>query len=107
MAELRRITLTWHPSYWATVLGAGMVLAGFALLTLAWRAVAALLLVPLQLPYAVSGGVAGLALIGLGAALLNAQASRHLAARERLDVEAAVTEAGRLLAASQQAPPRR
>lgn len=97
MATVRRVTLTWQPAYWATVIGAAMVVAGFGLLLVGWRGAAALLLVPLQLPYAASGGIAGLALVGLGAALINVQVTRHLAARERARTAQAVREATRAL----------
>lgn len=96
-----RITFHWQPAYWATVIGVGMVVAGFLLLLLGWRGAAALLAVPLQLPYAVSGGIAGLALVGFGAALLNLQASRHLAGRERARSAAVLRDAAALMAVAQ------
>lgn len=99
MAALRRVSITvaWQPAYWATVIGVAMLVAGFGLILLAWRGAAALLLVPLQVPFGASGGIAGLALVGLGAALLNVQVSRHLAARERARTARVISEATRAL----------
>lgn len=64
-----------------------LVLAGFAMIGLGWRGAAATLFIPTQVAYALSGGLAGIALIGTGAALLNAQASRVATAERthRLD----------------------
>ena len=46
----------------ALVAGA-LVVAGFAAMVLAWRGAAATLDVPVQVPYLVSGGIGGLALL--------------------------------------------
>lgn len=99
MAPVNQVSLSfrWQTAYWATTVGAVMVLSGFGLLLLGWRGLAALLLVPLQVPYGVSGGLGGLALIGFGALLLNLQVGRHLAARERARSGAAVRQAVHLL----------
>ena len=51
------------PVLWA------LTIAGFVLIGLAWRGAAATLSVPDQLPYLVSGGFAGLALVVTGAGL--------------------------------------
>jgi hypothetical protein len=83
VVEVRRVSFSWHPAYWTALLGVLMVVTGFGLLLLGWRGAAATLLVPIQVPYAASGGLAGLGLIGVGALLVNLQVSRHLAARER------------------------
>lgn len=96
-----RFVFRWQPAYWATAIGTAMVLAGFALVYLGWRGAAALLLVPLQVPYATSGGLAGLALVGSGAALLNVQVTRHLAARERAHTGQAIRQATDILNTSQ------
>ncbi|MBW3661723.1 MAG: hypothetical protein KY469_01380 [Actinobacteria bacterium] len=103
MASMKEvhIVLRWQPAYWATVIGAAMVLAGFAMLLLGWRGSAALLLVPLQLPYATSGGLAGLALVGCGAALLNVQVTRHLAAREHAHMGQVIRQATALMASAE------
>lgn len=96
-----RFVFRWQPAYWATAIGAAMVLVGFAGLLLGWRGAAALLLVPLQLPYVLSGGLAGVALVGSGAALLNVQITRHLAARERARTGEVIRQANHLVATAQ------
>ena len=82
------------------VLAGAIVAAGFALIGLGWRGVAGLVSVPLQIPYLMSGGVGGLALIGTGAALLAVQAGRHRRAVERRDLDEALDAAGELLEAA-------
>lgn len=73
----------WDAAHTATWIGMAMTVAGFAALAIAWRGVAAQLAVPLQVPYALSGGIGGLALIGTGAAIATAQANRAAGAVER------------------------
>ena len=65
------------------LLMAVMVLGGFVALWFGWRAVARTVLVPLQLPGILSGGLAGLALIAVGTALMDLQVERRHAAEER------------------------
>lgn len=65
-----------------TVYGVLLILIGFGVIALGWRGAAATLFIPTQVAYAVSGGLAGLGLIGTGAALLNIQADR-IATAER------------------------
>lgn len=60
-----------------------MVLAGFVALWLGYRSAAGLALVPFQLPYVVSGGVVGLAVIGSALVLLSVHIDRVEAAEER------------------------
>jgi hypothetical protein len=74
-------------------LGGALVAAGFGAIALAWRGAAALLLVPLQIPYLISGGLAGLGLIVLGLVLLNVQAGRRLAAERRRRLDRVIEEA--------------
>ena len=57
--------------------------AGFVLLWLGYRSSAALGLVPAQLPFVVSGGVAGLAVVGTSLFLLSVHIDRVEAAEER------------------------
>lgn len=64
----------------ATAYGLVMVVAGFALMVLGWRGAAATMSIPTQVAFAVSGSLVGLALVGAGAIVLNAQASRIAAA---------------------------
>lgn len=65
----------------AALLSVLLVLAGFAVIGLSWRGAAAVLFVPTQVAFATSGGLAGLALIGAGGALLNAHLTRVQTAR--------------------------
>ena len=60
-----------------------LILGGFVAIGLAWHGAARSLIVAEQLPYLVSGGVGGLALIAAGAGVLAVQSSRYWNARER------------------------
>jgi hypothetical protein len=65
-------------------LGLGFVLAGFLLVVVAWNGAAGLDHPQGQLPYLISGGVGGLALVVVGSALLiveNARRDRALLER--------------------------
>jgi hypothetical protein len=84
------------------VLGA-VVLAGFGLIGAGYRGAAALLLVPFQVPYLVSGAVLGLASVGGGLALLIVHLDRTEAAEERRAVAALQRDVLRLLAVAPQA----
>jgi len=57
--------------------GIGIVAAGFFLIFLGWNGAASYDRVPSQFPYLLSGGVAGLALVVVGAALIVTQALRQ------------------------------
>jgi hypothetical protein len=65
---------------WATgsPVGAGvlLVVAGFVALFLAWNGAAGKDYVEGQLPYVISGGLVGLALVGAGLTVINVQARR-------------------------------
>lgn len=78
----------------ATLLGVVTIVLGFGAIALSWVGAAATLFIPTQVAYAVSGGVVGIALIGIGAAVLDVQVDRVLAAersRQREDlIDAAV-----------------
>jgi hypothetical protein len=80
------------------VLGA-VVIAGFLLLVLGWHGVSATLFVVLQLPWAISGSFAGVAVIGAGLALLVTHLNRAEAAAERADLAELQREALRALSA--------
>ena len=84
-----------------------VVTGGFALLGQGYRGAAALLFVPFQVPFVVSGAVAGLALVGAGLALLSVHLDRSEAAQERRDVAALQRDALRLLALAPQVRERR
>jgi hypothetical protein len=70
-----------------TWIGLGVAAAGFALIAFSWGKVAALLDVSLQLPYIVSGGLTGLALVMVGMATVSVAARRQDAAARAREVE--------------------
>ena len=78
---------------------AGLVIGGFVAIVLGWRVAARTLFVPFQVPAVVSGALGGLALIAIGAAFVNIQAGRRLAAAERVETEELLDEAHALVAA--------
>ena len=59
------------------------MLLGIGAIAYAWYGSARTIYVPLQLPEVVSGGIGGLALIGVGLALFDVQLGRRDAAHER------------------------
>lgn len=76
-----------------------LVLAGFVAVVLGWRGVAGTLAVPVQVPYLVSGGLGGLALIVGAGTIVNVQITRHLAAREREMLDTVIDDAREVVAA--------
>lgn len=67
-----------------TYVGIAVAAAGFAMIMYTWGEVAALTVVPYQMPYLVSGGLVGLGLILVGLTLVNINAKRQDgAARQR------------------------
>lgn len=58
-------------------LGIGLAVAGFLLVFLGWNGAASYDRVPAQFPYLISGGVAGLCLVILGAAMVVVQNARQ------------------------------
>lgn len=91
------------PRVTTTLVLSVVVVVGFALVVLGYRGAAALLFVPFQVPYLVSGGVIGLALVGSGLALLGVHLDRTEAAEERRAVAALQRDVLRLLAVAPQA----
>ena len=77
--------------------GVLLVVAGFVALFLAWNGAAAKDYVEGQLPYVISGGMVGLALVGAGLTVINVQARRadqaELLARLEALTEARADEA--------------
>lgn len=71
------------PAQRATWIGLLLVVTGLVLGFFGYRGVAATLDVYVQLPFALSGGLGGLALVGAGLALCNAQAARYAEALDR------------------------
>jgi len=67
-----------------TYIGIGVAIAGFVLLLIAWGQVAGETQVSLQLPYLVSAGLTGLALVMVGLTVVTlASEQRDAAARDR------------------------
>lgn len=75
------------PAKLASYIGLLMVVGGFVLIAVAWNGTAEVDALAAQFPYLLSGGVAGLGLIGGGLGVLFVQAQREIDA-----VEAAQTE---------------
>jgi hypothetical protein len=71
-------------------------IAGFVMLGLAWRGAARTIYVPLQMPWVLSGGFAGLALIGFAYGALSIHLGRRQDAVHRADVENLVRTAATL-----------
>jgi hypothetical protein len=71
-----------------TWIGLGVTALGFAVIAFSWGKVAALLDVSLQLPYVVSGGLTGLALVVVGMTAVNVAARRQDGAERAREVEA-------------------
>jgi len=69
------------------IISIALILGGFVAIGLAWRGAARSLIVAEQLPFLVSGGVGGLALIAAGAGVLAVQSSRYWNARERKQLD--------------------
>jgi hypothetical protein len=86
------------PALPGVLLMVGLILAGFGAVLFGWRGAARAAYVPLQVPALVSGGVGGLALIGVGVALLDIQSARRHAAREQRIVDDALDELAELVA---------
>ena len=85
------------PAFPGVALLATVILAGFVVLFFVWSGVARTIFVALQIPHFVSGGLGALALIGLGAALLDIQLGRRDAARERRLTDGVIDEVVELM----------
>ncbi len=86
------------PTMSTTIVLLAVVVIGFALVTQAYRGVAATLFVPFQVPLLVSGGLGGVGLAGAGIALLSVHLDRTEAAQERRQLADLQREVLRLLA---------
>ena len=58
-------------------IGLAFIVAGFVMIAFAWSKVAATLALPLQIPYMVSGGFAGLGLVAVGIGIVSIGAKRR------------------------------
>ncbi|MGH2730900.1 MAG: hypothetical protein ACRDJI_09880 [Actinomycetota bacterium] len=76
----------------------GVAVTGFVILVFAWRAVADSTFVPRQFPDLVAGGIGGVGLIGMGAALFDLQTSRRDAADEQRLTDDILDEVASLVA---------
>jgi hypothetical protein len=70
-----------------TVAGIVVVAAGFVLIAIAWSKIAAETSVGLQMPYLVSAGMTGLALVIVGVLIVNIAVKRQEAAERRQQME--------------------
>lgn len=86
---------------------AALVVSGFVAIGLAWRGAASAGALALQVPHAVSGGVAGLGLIVFGMAIAYIHVARVAAAREAALVDALTTGLAHSAAGIVVAGPRR
>jgi hypothetical protein len=85
------------PGIQSVLVLAGLAVAGFVMLTLAWRGGARTPYVPLQLPWFVSGGVAGLAVLGLALGAWSIHLGRRQDAVHRAAADDLVREAVELV----------
>lgn len=95
MTELWRVLR--DPRVSTAIVLAAVAVGGLALLSLGWRGAAATLYVPFQVPYVVSGGLLGLAVLGSGLVLLSVHLDRTEAAEERRSTAELQREVLRLL----------
>lgn len=105
MSELWRILR--DPRVSTTLVLVAVVVGGFALIGQGYRGAAALLFVPYQIPFLVSGALAGVAVVGGGLALLNVHLERTEAAEERRAVAGLQRDVLRMLAVAPRARARR
>jgi hypothetical protein len=75
--------------------GVVIVLAGLGAIAYTWGRVAGLLLIPLQLPYIISGGLVGLGLVLVGMTVVNVTVRRQDGARrdERIEQLSSILQA--------------
>ena len=81
------------PGIQAVLVLAGLAVAAFVMFGLAWRGGARTPYVPLQMPWLVSGGMAGLALLGMAVGAWSIHLGRRQDALHRAATEDLVREA--------------
>jgi len=84
------------PSAQALLVLAGLAVVAFVMLSLAWRGGARTPYVPLQLPWLISGGMIGLALLGMALGGWSIHLGRRQDAEHRAATEDLVREAAEL-----------
>ena len=84
------------PGVQAVVVLVLLAIAGFVMLGLAWRGAARTIYVPLQMPWVLSGGFAGIGLLGLAYGALSIDLGRRQDAIHRAEVEELVRTAATL-----------
>jgi len=93
-SALRRLSA--DPFAQAIAVLATLGAAGFVMLGLAWRGAARTTFVPLQSPWVLSGGVAGLAVVGMSLGAWSIHTARRDDAEHRADMEDLVRAAAEL-----------
>jgi hypothetical protein len=88
--------ITQDPFGRSVVVSVALIAAGFLAIFLGYRGAARSLIVAEQLPFLLSGGVGGIALIVAGAGVLAVQSSRYWNARERQQLDRLVASAATL-----------
>jgi hypothetical protein len=94
---MRRPTWLEDPAAPSLALFTGVVVLGFVAIGVGWKVAARTLFVPSQVPALISGGLAGLALVLVGAVLVTVQSDRRLAALDRAQTEDLLDELTGLL----------
>lgn len=97
---LHRLRSLSDPFWSGVLLATGLVISGFVTVGLAWRGAAATLFVPGQVAWLASGGLASLALVGLGAAVVDALLDRRAEATRRARLDEAIDDAVAALVAA-------
>lgn len=83
----------------AALVGLALIVAGFVMVVLSWKGAAATLFVPTQVAYGMSGGLAGLSLVGIGLTVLNVHFKRLTSVNRSRDLDEIVTQTVGLLVA--------
>jgi hypothetical protein len=90
----RPVGALWDAGVRAAVVLAAIALGGFAILALGWRGVAAQNFVPNQVPFLISAGFGGTALVATGGVVLRVHLGRRAAAARRAMIEDVIRAAG-------------
>src|SRR3712207_3198516 len=81
----------------ASAVAAGLIIGGVVLMFFGWEGLADTLFVPTQVAFAVSGGMAGVALMGVGLVVLSVQTTRFGTARRSQELRRMVADSVDLL----------